>query len=142
MKKELLTLAGIVFAMAFVFVGSFFAFEAEAADDNECISDTKPGFGVHGTDENGNEFTVALFNKNGKKMAYINDGESTSYGEYKSTKVTTDDHGTVRKVKINNIVSIELFENDGEHFIEDNNGTVYTTMRLSDEDIIEIRKYA
>ena len=39
MKKELLILAGIVLAMAFVFVGSFFAFESKASNENVCTSE-------------------------------------------------------------------------------------------------------
>jgi hypothetical protein len=39
MKKEILILAGIVLAMAFVFVGSFLAFESKASTGELCTTE-------------------------------------------------------------------------------------------------------
>lgn len=127
MKKIFTIISGIVLAMALVLTGSFTASKAYAADDSASyIKGARFLTALHGQDENNKEIVVALYEKNGDNIAYVNDGIAHVYTGYTTKDTNMKNIGPVQRVTVGDVLVYNFFLLDDETpCLMTDDGTVY-----------------
>lgn len=127
MKKVITIISGIVLAITLILSGSFTSAKAYAADESaKYIKGARFLTALHGQDENDREIVVALYEKKGENIAYVNDGIAHVYTGYTTKDTTMKNIGPVQRVTVGDVLVYNFFLLDDETpcLITDD-GTIY-----------------
>ena len=135
--KKIITLLALVTMLT----GSFATTTAFAANDSALyISGAKFISAFHGQDEYNNEILIAMYEKDGELIAYINDGISHVYAGCTEKDTTMKQIGAVEQYTVGGTFVFNFFESNGIPAIVMDDGTVYAGEYLSEYVVTEVMK--
>ncbi len=94
--------------------------------------------GVYGTNENGGQIVLALYNTGKKDIAFIRDGDVTYYGTYTITPDELTGGTNVQHFDVSG-VTFTYFEVDKGRYIMTDDGVVYVLDDLSSYEVEQLR---
>lgn len=142
MNKILTMLTGTVLAMIIALTGGFAASKAYAASEyQKYIKGATFLSALHGQDENDNEIVVALYEKDGENIAYINDGISYVYTSYTEMDSTMDGIGAVERYTFEGTLVLNFFILNGMPCLATDDGIIYACEYFTAYDVATLMSY-
>lgn len=125
MKKILTIVTGVVLAATIVLASGLAktnAYAASASQKN--LKDATFLGALHGQNQDDTELILALYEKSGEKIAYVNDGVSEVYTSFTKKDSTMPGIGSVEKYTIGNTLVLNFFVNNGIPCLITEDGTI------------------
>ncbi len=142
MNKILEMTIGVILAMAIALTAGFTAAKAYAANDYQKYVKGAIFLGaLHGQDQNDKELVIALYDKKGEKIAYINDGISHVYVSYTETDATMDGIGAVERYAFEGTLVLNFFTQDGIPCLTTDDGIVYACEYLTADEVATLMSF-
>ena len=142
MNKIITIITGAILAMTIALTGSFAATKAYAASDYQKYVKGATFLGaLHGQDQNDNELVLALYDKNGDKTAYINDGVSHVYASYKEVDSTLNGIGSVERYEFEGTLAYNFFTLNGFPCLATDDGLIYVCEYLTADEVATLMSF-
>lgn len=142
MNKILEMTIGVILAMTIALTAGFTAVKAYAAGDSQKYVKGATFLGaLHGQDQNDKELVIALYDKKGEKIAYINDGISHVYTSYNETDATMDGIGAVERYTFEGTLVLNFFTLDGLPFLATDDGIIYACEYLTADEVATLMSF-
>lgn len=137
MKKLFITLTAIILEIGFFFQGmTCTAYAAEVSASS--VKESQFVTGVYGTNNNGEEIVVALYNTGKKDIAFIIDGKEKFYGTYTMNPGQMEGGTNVQCYDVSGI-TFAYFEMDGGMYIMTDEGNIYTLENITAHEVEQLR---
>ncbi len=142
MGKFIKLLAGIVLALSMALSGNLMSTNVLAANDAALyISGARFLTALHGQADDNSEIVVALYEKNGEDIAYINDGISHVYTSYTVSDATIKGIGQVQRYAVEGTLVLNFFMAGDIPCIMLNDGRVFACEYLDNYEVSQIQSY-
>ena len=142
MKKIISTIFGMTLAMMILLTSGFASTKAYAASDSaKYLKGARFLTALHGQDENDNEIILALYEKNGTNIAYLNDGISHVCTSYTDKSVNVTNLGTVERVTIGDTLFFDFFMADDIPCLLCEDGNIYACEYLTAYEMNQLISY-
>ena len=142
MNKIITIITGAILAMTIALTGSFAATKAYAASDYQKYVKGATFLGaLHGQDQNDKELVIALYDKKGEKIAYINDGISHVYTSYTETDATMDGIGAVERYAFEGTLVLNFFTQNGIPCLTTDDGLIYVCEYLTADEVATLMSF-
>ncbi len=139
MKKLYAALGGVVLALSIFFQGSVFTTTAMAAAPAEyTVKESDFESGVWGTNNNGEEIVVAIYNNGKHEVGFLSNDNGSYYGAFKSAPTTVPGTTNASRITIGE-VDFTYCEIGERKFILSDDGDVYSVKDISAHDAEQIR---
>ena len=139
MRKIMTMVTGVIMAMMMFISGSFASMTAYAADESaKYIKGATFISAVHGQTEDGSEIILALYEKKGQDIAYINDGMEHVFTDFKIKYDTVKGIGDVQKITVGGNIVLTYFESNGIPGLIADDGTIYACEYLDAYDVSQV----
>ena len=140
-----LKMFGIMMAAMMVFglvAFIFFQVTADAADEHYKYIKNATFLGaLHGQNQDDKELVIALYDKNGEKIAYINDGISYVYTSYNEVDSAMKGIGNVEKYTFEGTLVLNFFDLNGVPCLATDDGIIYVCEYLTADDVLALMSY-
>ncbi len=140
MGKFIKILAGIVLALSMALSGNLMSTNVLAANDAALyISGARFLTALHGQADDNSEIVVALYEKNGEDIAYINDGISHVYTDYTQSNTTINGIGAVERYAFEGTLVLNFFMAGDIPCLMTDEGKIYACEYLNNYYVTQIQ---
>lgn len=140
MGKFIKLLAGIVLALSMALSGNLMSTNVLAANDAALyISGARFLTALHGQADDNSEIVVALYEKNGEDIAYINDGISHVYTSYTVSDATIKGIGQVQRYAVEGTLVLNFFMAGDIPCLMTDEGKIYACEYLNNYYVTQIQ---
>ena len=142
MGKFIKILAGIVLALSMAMSGNFMATNVLASNDAALyISGARFLTALHGQADDNSEIVLALYEKNGENIAYLNDGISHVYTDYTQSNTTINGIGAVERYAFEGTLALNFFMAGDIPCIMLDDGKVFACEYLDSYAVSQLQSY-
>ncbi|SFP63780.1 hypothetical protein SAMN04487928_10539 [Butyrivibrio proteoclasticus] len=142
MGKFIKVLAGIVLALSMALSGNLMSTNVLAANDAALyISGARFLTALHGQADDNSEIVIALYEKNGEDIAYINDGMSHVYTSYTVSDATIKGIGQVQRYAVEGTLVFNFFMAGDIPCIMLDDGKVFACEYLDSYAVSQLQSY-
>lgn len=142
MRKFIKILAGIVLALSLALTGNVMSTNVLAANDAALyIKGARFLTALHGQAADDSEIVVALYEKNGEDIAYINDGMNHVYTSYTVSDATIKDIGQVQRYAVEGTLAFNFFMAGDIPCIMMDDGKIYACEYFNNYEVTQIQSY-
>ena len=139
MRKVMTIITGVILAAVMFITGGFASSKAYAADDSSrYLKNATFISAVHGQTDNEAEIVLALYEKDGKDIAYLNDGMEHVFTDFTIKYATVKGIGQVQNITVGKSVVLTYFESNGIPGLIAEDGTVYACEYLDENTISQL----
>ncbi len=142
MRKVMTIITGVILAAMMFITGGFASSKAYAADESaKYIKGATFISAVHGQTEDGTEIVLALYEKKGQDIAYINDGMGHVFSDFTIKYCSMREIGDVQLITVGGNLVLTYFESNGIPGLIAEDGTIYACEYLNADEVAQIMSF-
>ena len=142
MRKIMTMITGVILATMMFITGGFASSKVYAADESsKYIKGATFLSAVHGQSEDGTEIVLALYEKKGQDIAYINDGIEHVFTDFNIKYDTMKGIGQVQRITVGGNIVLTYFESNGIPGLIAEDGNIDACEYLEANEVAQIMSF-